>query len=697
MNPKSTVKPTRTLIDRRRDREREREAERNRGERTRPRDIPYPRLFEPFELAGKRLRNRIVHASMSLGRAVDGHVGPGQIQYCANRAKGGAAVVVTEPLAMTRWQTGVALRASAYTPDTEDGLKRWAAAVEGEGCRLLGQVQDSGRGRHLPYRNYGAIGASPLPDDISWTMPHELTTDEIATMLDEFGASSARLKRCGFSGVEISAGHGHLFHQFMSPWSNSRTDRYGGDFDNRLRLMVELIDALRTHCGEDFIVGVKMPGDDGVPGGIGPELSVRIAEALSARCRIDYLCLAQGAHARSLEMHIPDGNTPRLTYMPLFRGVRPVTHGVPLVALGRITDPAEAEGILARGEAELVGVGRALIADPAWPLKARAGRAREIRYCVSGNTCWFNAVNHRPLVCDNNPRVAMPDEVDWLPPEASVRKRVTVVGAGVAGMEAAWVAAARGHEVTVLGRSGEIGGKTRIHAVLPGGEGLSSVYDYQHQQAIEAQVSFRLGREATLGDVLATWPDEVVLATGSKMIWPRCLPESLRDEGVVPDLREAATELLRHRERQRGTAVILDMDHTEGTYAVAELLKTLFDAVVILTPRASIAEDVALVTRQGIQRRMHEKGIRVVPFAEPVWSASMEDEARLEVRHVYGGEHPPIDDVAFFAYSTPRRPNDALYEKLKAAGVPTRKVGDCQVAYAVQAATATGHAAGNAV
>ncbi|MBI3057563.1 MAG: hypothetical protein HYY77_26510, partial [Betaproteobacteria bacterium] len=175
---------------------------------------PYPSLFAPFTLAGMRLRNRVVHASMNTHMAENTRVTERLIQYHANRARGGAALIVTEPISMARHQN-VSYRARAWNDDNLDGLKRWADAVESEDCRLLAQIQDPGRGRHNTGIQAEAIGASALPDDLSWIVPHALTVAEIHSMTDDFAHSAARLQRCGFSGVEISAGHGHLFHQFL--------------------------------------------------------------------------------------------------------------------------------------------------------------------------------------------------------------------------------------------------------------------------------------------------------------------------------------------------------------------------------------------------------------------------------------------------------------------------------------------------
>ncbi|MEO1575729.1 MAG: FAD-dependent oxidoreductase, partial [Pseudomonadota bacterium] len=207
----------------------------------------------------------------------------------------------------------------------------------------------------------------------------------------------------------------------------------------------------------------------------------------------------------------------------------------------------------------MVSLGRPLVTDAAWANKARDGRAAEIRYCVSCNSCWATIIRDGlPIACDNNPRVGENDEADYWPEKTAAAKRVVVVGGGVAGMEAAWTAAARGHEVTVLTRGEQVGGKTWLQAQLPGGENLSSVYDYQLHAAQKAGARLEISGNAGVDDVLALSPDLVVLATGARMLWPRCLPGELRDEGYILDLRDLMLELMDYTEHQGGTAVIFD-------------------------------------------------------------------------------------------------------------------------------------------
>lgn len=654
----------------------------------------YPHLFAPFELAGKRLRNRIVHASISLHFGAERGAPDGLINYHASRARGGAAMIVTEPIGVAPHQGNQ--RIVAWNNSMAGDLARWADAVESHDCRLIGQVQDSGRGRHVPGRSFSAIGPSALPDDISWSVPHAMSTAEISAFVESAAGACLRMKRAGFSGAEISAGHGHLFHQFLSPLSNHREDAYGGDLAGRCRLLAELCLAIRHACGSDFILGVKLPGDDGVPGGIGPVAAAAIAVHLTSQVRVDYLTYAQGSHHRTLEMHLPDGAYPRLPYLALTRELRRATPGIPVMALGRITDPAEAEGILAAGDIELVALGRSLITDATWPLKAQHGKAGDIRYCVSCNTCWKVIVTHTPIACDNNPRAGTPDETGALP-LATTRRRIAIAGAGIAGLEAAMTAARRGHEVTVFGASTEVGGKTRLHAAMPVAESLSSIYDYQFVQARLAGVRFELGQMVSAQTLIDLALDAVVLATGAAMTWPPCLPKTLQADGLVQDLREAMGTLSGTTQPQAGTAVVLDMDHTDGTYSAIERLRDLFERVVVLTPRERIAEDTSLATRQRVQRRFHERGIEVICLVEPQWTALVEDEGTLQYRSVFGGELKNINNLAFFAYATPRVPELSLLEPLRQAGMEVHTVGDCKVARGVLEATAEGYAAGLAL
>ncbi len=653
---------------------------------------PYPALFSPIELAGQRLKNRILHASVSLRLGAHQGMHAAYWQYFVNRARGGAGMVITDPLGIAPHQ-GLE-RVTAWNDSMFADLQRLADGVRAYDCALLAQIQDTGRGRHVTGRVHGTLSASALPDDLSYSMPEPMSLAQIRAFIDQIGDSAARLQRAGFSGVEISAGHGHLFHQFLSPASNQRDDDYGADLAGRCRLLVEAARIIRDRCGPGFILGVKLPGDDGVPGGIDPDLAAQVAAHLVSQVKVDLLAYAQGSHHRSLEMHLPDDSYPRLPWMPLIRRLRAATPGVPVMGLGRITDPAEGEGILTRGDADLVGLCRPLIADPAWPAKAQAGRARDIRYCVSCNTCWKTINQNKSIACDNNPRLATREEVDPAPARASGAKRLVVVGAGIAGLEAAHTAASRGHQVTLFGASNEPGGQARQLSRLPLAESLSSVHDYQFAQVQRLGVDLRLGQRASPQDILACQPDAVVLATGAQMIWPQALPAHLRQEGWVGDLREAIVPLLATRGRQRGTAVVYDMDATEGTYAAVEYLRDRFDHVVLLADREGLAEDAVLMIRQRVWRRFFERGIEVHTLATPVWTEDMEREGRLGWRSVFGGPVRFIEDVAFFTFATPRRPRLDLLAPLQAAGVAVHRIGDCLSARDTLAATAEGYRIG---
>lgn len=259
-------------------------------------------------------------------------------------------------------------------------------------------------------------------------------------------------------------------------------------------------------------------------------------------------------------------------------------------------------------------------------------------------------------------------------------------------MEAAWVAAARGHEVHVLGSSDQPGGKTRLHALLPGGEGLSSIYDYQHLAARRHGVKFAMGSRAELDDILRLAPSVVILATGSTPAWPSFLPEEWREDGIIPDVRQAIRLLADHRERNAGTAVLWDEDHGAFTYDAAEFLMQRFEHVMILTPRERLASDESLVVRQGVYHRLYRGGATLVTSVRPLPNPRIED-GELAYANVFSGAEGVVRDVTFLTFATPRKPNDDLAEPLVSRGIEVRRIGDCKAPRIVLTATSEGYQA----
>ena len=416
-------------------------------------DQPYRRLFAPLQVGRRSLRNRIALAATLTNFGTGNRVTDRWIDFLAERAKGGAGMIVTEIIAVDPGALAQGAIVTGYEAENEDGFRRTAAAVEGNGACLVAQLWHPGRQQlWSPVRS--PKGISGQPDAYSWTVPHVMSTDELRQVGDAYVAVAQRLKRCGFGGVELHGAHGYLITQILSPWSNRRTDRYGGSPENRIRFVHEVAEAVRQTCGPEFVIGLKMPGDEGVAGGIDLEEAARITAALATTGLIDYFAYSQGNFSLSLENHVPDMHFRHGHFLDIHRRLRPAAAGVPVMAIGRIAMPAEAEAALAEGAGDFVGLTRALVADADWPRKAQAGRADEIRPSSYDNFAWGEIHVGKPLAETHNPQLGQKGESGWRPARAERGRRVVVVGAGPAGLQAARIAAERGHAGDAAGRVG---------------------------------------------------------------------------------------------------------------------------------------------------------------------------------------------------------------------------------------------------
>jgi glycine/D-amino acid oxidase-like deaminating enzyme len=346
-----------------------------------------------------------------------------------------------------------------------------------------------------------------------------------------------------------------------------------------------------------------------------------------------------------------------------------------------------AEQLLQEGVADLIGMGRALISDPALPNKAQRGQKEQIRPCVFCNVCWAEIHAGKPMACIHNPELAHHGEADWTPPVAPQPRHVVVVGSGVAGMEAAWIAAARGHRVTWVG-SEQPGGKTRLEAALPGRAELGKVMQYQLARIREHSVKTVVNPHASVADIEALRPDAVVLATGSRM-----RATSLAS-GSQPSL-DARDWLAREvsaasPERRPGTAVLFDQDHGAGTYALADLLAKRYSKLVVLTPRTQLGRAIAYVNLIGVYRRLHQARADIIGAALPVrWTGR-----QLTYANAFNGDETVIDQVDLFLHATPREAQDALVAGLRGRGLEVHVVGDAYAPRTLLAAIHEGHRAG---
>jgi 2,4-dienoyl-CoA reductase (NADPH2) len=413
--------------------------------------------------------------------------------------------------------SGNVMNIGAHKDEFIPGLARLADAINTNGARSAVQINHAGRYNHSIFLNgKQPVAPSAIASRMTRETPKALTVDEIQEVVDHFAQAALRVKKAGYSAVEILSGTGYLISEFLSPLTNKREDQYGGDLDNRMRFGLEVMQAIRKAVGQDYPVIVRMNGNDFMPDGQGRLELQDYAKALVEKASVDALCINVGWH----EARVPQIITavPRGVFAYLSRGIKEKV-SVPVIASHRINDPYTARDMIGDGMCDMVAMGRSLIADPYLPEKARSGRDDQIVHCIAcAQGCFDNLFKLKAVECLCNPKAGR--EKETRPMAALQPKRVMVVGGGPAGMSAALAAAERGHKVTLYEQSDRLGGQLHLAGAPPGREEFVVLAHDLSKQIALSPVTVRLQQSVDEALLDAEKPDAVIVATGAMPIMP---------------------------------------------------------------------------------------------------------------------------------------------------------------------------------
>lgn len=631
----------------------------------------FPRLFEPGQIGKVRIKNRIVMLPVHITFwTAAGEVTERVIDHFAARAKGGAGLIVVSQ-ANPGYPPGYPVMASLESERMVAGHYRLVEKLHAYGAKVALQI--SHLGRQLNRKELDIVSSSPVRcidfADVTYPVPRALEKDEIREFIRRFAMIAANAKQAGYDMVEVHGAHGYLLSSFISPYLNTRDDEYGGSLQNRMRFPLEIIKRVKEVTGDDYPVGVRVNGDEFVKGGITAEESPIIAQILE-EAGVAFLDISAGieemGHKRIDIMRMPEGWKAYL-WEAVTKAVK-----IPTFAGGGNRTPELCEKVIAEGKADFVGLGRQLYADPEWPTKVNEGRLEDIRKCTSCLEC-RRAVDIR---CAINVALGRENEFGEIRP-AQVKRRVMVIGAGPGGMEAARIAALKGHDVTLYDRREEIGGSLLLAATPPGKEKLLWFRDYEASQLSKLGVSLKLGVEVTPELVDKTKPDVVILAVGGRPIIPE-IP------GVEKRNVLAAQDVLEDKRKIRNQNVVVAGGGMVGT-ETAEFLAEQNNMVTIVEMLPRIANDMEIFNRRGLMDALQEK--KVIMLTEHEVN-EVTDEG-LIVTDKRKGERKLIEaDWVILAMGS--KPASELTEVLREKVPQLYAVGDCQQPRTIMAAVYEG-------
>jgi N,N-dimethylglycine/sarcosine dehydrogenase len=625
-------------------------------------------LFTPIQIGNVTLKNRIYSSGHVPAFAEGGYPKERYRLYHEEKAKGGVGLTicggstsVSENSPATEWSM-IANRDDSIIPF----YREMADAIHAHGAKVMTQLTHMGRrGRSDSERWLPLVAPSQIPEPYHREVPHAIEEVQIRAIIRDFGQAVRRCREGGLDGVELSAAHNHLLDQFWSPKTNHRTDQWGGSLENRLRFSLQVLEEIRRVAGRDYVVGIRISGDELLEGGLEHAEMKEIARRLAETGLLDFFSIIGGSGENYLNLAgtVPNMAFPPQPYVRLAAAIKG-TVNIPILHAQKTVDPRDAERALAEGWVDVIGMTRAQIADPQLVNKTREGRLEDIRACVGANYCIDRLYFGKAILCIQNPLIGRENELSqWEP--ATARKKVVVVGGGPGGLEAARMAALRGHEVILFEKSARLGGQVPIAARAPGRTSLGGITRWLELQARKQGVDVRLNSEATAESVLAVTPDAVVIATGGRPYRPDLpgfdAPNVLTSWAVLDGAAETGTSVL-----------IVDEDGGEAATAVADFLIDRGCRIEIVTPLRHVGASLGDTTFPIVYQRLCGAGVVMTPNVRPL----AYDDRRVTLQNCYSKTEENREGVDTVVLATGNRSVDHLYHALQGRVSELHLIGD---------------------
>lgn len=628
----------------------------------------FPHVFEPIQIGRMTVKNRFFVPGHHTGLSENGLVSDAMIAYHEARAEAGVGMIIMEVSTVhpTYMPDG---RLSVVTDACIPGLRRMADVGTRHGCKIIGQLFHPGRvaAASVDGTQMASYAPSEVPDEYYKNIPIPLSTAQIWDIIEHFGNGAARMAEGGLDGIELISSMGYLISQFLNPRLNRRTDQFGGSAENRLRFLREIIKSCRDRVGNDITLGIRISADEMDEEGLNSSETIAALKCIETDGQVDYFNITgatTASYAGWLDM-VPHMVRPSAYLAPLARAVKEAV-SLPVMIAGRINQPHEAEQIIAQGQADMIGIVRATIADPEFVRKAHEGRADDIRACIGCNqACIGHLLKGFSISCIQHPETGR--ELQYYRKDKAAKpKKVMVVGGGPAGMKAALTAKQRGHAVTLYEKEARLGGQVLLAQMLPGRAEFGGLITNLVNELVKHAVPVLTNVEVDAETVMRENPDAIIVATGARPQLPEI--QGAEDAKIVD-----SWSVIRGSENVGKSVVIWDWRCDWVGLGLAQMLAENGCHVRLAVNGVVPGERIPSMVRDYAIGELHKLGVEMIPYVR-LFGA---DEDSVYFYHVISGQPVILENVdTLVSHHAPKRSSE-LADSLGAFTGQVSLIGDC--------------------